>query len=97
VETTKTISTNAEKTVSRILAISISHYWIIEKLGASDMGEVYRAEGSRVDRQVAMKVLSEMFSSDPERLDAIECEALGITQSSQHSRYALQPSAFSGS
>jgi serine/threonine protein kinase len=54
---------------------AISHYKIIEKLGAGGMGEVYRAEDSNLDRQLAIKVLPDIFSGDPERLARFEREA----------------------
>jgi serine/threonine protein kinase len=34
------------------------------------MGEVYRARDLRLERTVALEVLPEIFTSDPERLDA---------------------------
>jgi len=53
----------------------LSHYLIVEKIGAGGMGEVYLAEDTSLNRQVAIKVLPDTFSSDPERLARFEREA----------------------
>ncbi|HWO58185.1 MAG TPA: protein kinase [bacterium] len=45
---------------------SIAHYQIIRKLGSGGMGEVFLAQDSRLERQVALKFLSENLTKDPE-------------------------------
>ena len=53
----------------------IAHYSIIEKIGAGGMGEVYRARDSKLNRDVALKLLPEIFSSDPQRMGRFQREA----------------------
>ena len=50
-------------------------YEIVGMLGSGGMGEVYRAHDPRLGRDVAIKVLPEAFSVDPERLRRFEQEA----------------------
>jgi eukaryotic-like serine/threonine-protein kinase len=50
-------------------------YEIVSAIGAGGMGEVYRARDTRLDRDVAIKVVPEIFASDPERLARFEREA----------------------
>ncbi len=53
----------------------LSHYRILSKIGAGGMGEVYRALDTRLDREVAIKVLPAALSQDPDRLSRFEVEA----------------------
>ena len=50
-------------------------YEILSPLGAGGMGEVYRARDSKLNREVAIKVLPDLFASDPERLARFQREA----------------------
>src|ERR1044071_4057766 len=54
---------------------TIAHYRIVSKLGAGGMGEVYRARDSRLEREVAIKVLPTDFAKDADRLRRFEQEA----------------------
>jgi len=53
----------------------LGQYEIRSPLGAGGMGEVYRAHDTRLDRDVAIKVLPEYLTTDPERLRRFEQEA----------------------
>jgi serine/threonine protein kinase len=46
---------------------TLGHYRIVERLGATGVGEVYRAEDTNLSWQVAIRVLTEFFAKDPER------------------------------
>ena len=54
-------------------------YEIVASLGAGGMGEVYRARDTRLDRQVAIKVLATHLSSSPELKQRLEREARAIS------------------
>jgi serine/threonine protein kinase len=50
-------------------------YEVTGALGAGGMGEVYRARDTRLDRDVAIKVLPDAVAADPERIARFEREA----------------------
>ncbi len=50
-------------------------YEVTAKIGEGGMGEVYQARDTTLDRNVALTVLPEAFTSDPDRLARFEREA----------------------
>src|SRR5215471_13730545 len=54
---------------------SIAHYRIVSKIGAGGMGEVYLAHDAKLDRKVALKILSSDVAADPSRINRFVQEA----------------------
>ena len=50
-------------------------YQVLELIGAGGMGEVYRARDTKLQRDVALKSLPDLFAADPERLARFRREA----------------------
>lgn len=53
----------------------LAHYDITHHLGSGGFGDVYQATDTKLGRSVAIKLLPEAFSHDPERVARFECEA----------------------
>ncbi|HKY31761.1 MAG TPA: protein kinase [Candidatus Polarisedimenticolia bacterium] len=57
---------------------TLSHYRILGKLGEGGMGVVYRALDTRLEREVALKVLRQDLAGDPERFARFQREARAL-------------------
>jgi serine/threonine protein kinase len=64
-------------------------YEILSPLGAGGMGEVYRARDTRLDRDVAIKVLSATLAGDPDALTRFEREAMSVAKLSHPNILAI--------
>src|SRR5436305_1854073 len=58
----------SERTMTLAIHTRLGPYDILASLGAGGMGEVYRARDTRLDRDVAIKVLPEPMAHDPHAL-----------------------------
>ena len=58
-----------------MIGTTLLYFRITDKLGAGGMGEVWRAEDTKLGREVALKVLPEEFALDPDRMARFEREA----------------------
>ncbi|UCF38246.1 MAG: serine/threonine protein kinase, partial [Acidobacteriota bacterium] len=66
---------------------TLAHYQITASLGRGGMGEVFRARDTKLDREVALKLLPQEVSRDPERIARFQLEARTL-DSLQHPHIA---------
>ncbi len=57
----------------------LSHYRLVEKIGEGGMGVVWKGNDTRLDREVAIKLLPEEFAASDERLARLEGEPKLLT------------------
>ena len=57
------------------LGTTLGVYEVLSAIGAGGMGEVYKARDTKLDRDVALKILPDAFVNDPERLARFQREA----------------------
>jgi len=72
-----------------LVGLTLGHYRVVSLLGSGGMGEVYRATDTRLDRTVAVKVLPQHLSSNPERRQRFEREARAVSSLSHPNICAL--------
>src|SRR3974390_894385 len=58
-----------------MIGTALNQYQVTARLGAGGMGEVFRARDTRLNREVAIKILPKEFASDPDRLRRFEQES----------------------
>jgi non-specific serine/threonine protein kinase len=61
-----------------VIGTTLAHYRITAALGAGGMGEVWRAEDTKLGREVALKVLPAEMAMSPERLERFQREAKAL-------------------
>jgi serine/threonine protein kinase len=61
--------------MSLAAATRLGRYEILAPIGAGGMGEVYRARDTRLNRDIAIKILPESFAVDADRLRRFQLEA----------------------
>ena len=75
--------------MSLVPGARLGPYEIVALLGAGGMGEVYHARDSRLDRSVAVKVLSRHLTESPERRARFEREAKAVSSLNHPHIYTL--------
>ena len=80
---------SSQQTMALSPGTRLGHYDVTALLGEGGMGQVWQATDTKLNRQVALKILPDAFAADPDRLARFEREAkvlasLNPDQSSGH-------------
>jgi len=67
---------------------TLGHYEITSQLGKGGMGEAFRARDTKLNRDVALKVLPSEFANDPERMARFQREAQMLNKAGGQSTVA---------
>ena len=73
-----------------MIGTSLNQYRITASIGAGGMGEVFRARDTRLNRDVAVKVLPKDFAADADRLRRFEQEAIALANDTEYGLVAAQ-------
>jgi Tol biopolymer transport system component/tRNA A-37 threonylcarbamoyl transferase component Bud32 len=63
-----------------VIGKRLKHFRLVAKIGQGGMGEVYRAEDTKLDRDVAIKVLPRAMTTDQDRVARFEREARALAR-----------------
>ena len=67
----------------------LGHYDVTALIGEGGMGQVYQATDTKLNRQVALKILPDAFATDPDRLARFQREVRSVARPKGRESHAL--------